>query len=132
MCSGYVAAVEEERIMRETGTAAAEPGALDRVRREGNRQLNSGRKAELGQFMTPESVAPFIAGLFSQRTGAIRLLDAGAGVGSLTAAFVNRWGADDVSAAVYEIDSKLSCHLRETLRAYAIARFRGGGTKACY
>jgi predicted RNA methylase len=123
MCSGYVAAVEEERIMRETGTAAAEPGALDQVRLAANRQLNPGRKAELGQFMTPESVATFMAGLFSQRTGAIRLLDAGAGVGSLTAAFVNRWGADDVSAAVYEIDSKLSCHLRETLRAYAIARF---------
>ena len=84
--------------MRQAETVVAEPGAFDRVRLEANRQLNPGRKAELGQFMTPESVANFMAGLFSQRTGAIRLLDAGAGAGSLTAAFLNRWGADDVRA----------------------------------
>jgi adenine-specific DNA-methyltransferase len=118
-----VVAVEEDRIMREAGTAAAELGALDQVRLEANRQLNPERKAELGQFMTPESVAKFMAGLFSQRTGAIRLLDAGAGVGSLTAAFLNQWGTDDVCAAVYEIDGKLSCYLRETLRAYTAERF---------
>jgi adenine-specific DNA-methyltransferase len=118
-----VAAVEEDRIMREARTAVAEPGALDQVRLEANRQLNPERKAELGQFMTPESVAKFMAGLFSQRTGAIRLLDAGAGVGSLTAAFLNQWGADDVCAATYEIDGTLACYLRETLRGYANGRF---------
>jgi tRNA1(Val) A37 N6-methylase TrmN6 len=101
----------------------AEQGVLDQVRMEANRQLNPERKAELGQFMTPESVARFMAGLFSQRTGAIRLLDAGAGVGSLTAAFLNRWGADDVSATVYEIDGKLASYLHETLRAYGNGKF---------
>ncbi len=109
--------------MREAGTAVAEPGTLDQVRLEANRQLNPERKAKLGQFMTPESVAKFMAGLFSQRTGAIRLLDAGAGVGSLTAAFLNRWGADDVCATVYEIDRTLASYLRETLRAYGNERF---------
>ena len=109
--------------MREAGTPVAEPGALDRVRLEANRQLIPERKAELGQFMTPESVAKFMAGLFSQRTDAIRLLDAGAGVGSLTAAFLDRWGADDVCATVYEIDGKLASYLRETLRAYGSETF---------
>ena len=109
--------------MREAGTPVAEPGTLDRVRLEANRQLIPERKAELGQFMTPESVAKFMAGLFSQRTGAIRLLDAGAGVGSLTAAFLDRWGADDVCATVYEIDGKLASYLRETLRAYGSETF---------
>ena len=116
-------AVEKDGIMREAGTAAAEPGALDQVRLEANRRLNPERKAKLGQFMTPESVAKFMAGLFSERTGAIRLLDAGAGVGSLTAAFLNRWGADEVCAAVYEIDGTLAPYLRETLRAYDNKRF---------
>jgi adenine-specific DNA-methyltransferase len=109
--------------MREDRTAVAEPGALDQVRRTANRQLNPERKAELGQFMTPENVAKFMAGLFSDRTGAIRLLDAGAGVGSLTAAFLNRWGSDDVCATVYEVDGTLASYLRETLRVYGNGRF---------
>jgi len=109
--------------MREAGTAASEPGALDQMRLEASRRLNPERKAELGQFMTPESVAKFMAGLFSQRTGAIRLLDAGAGVGSLTAAFLNRWGSDEVQVTAYEIDGTLARYLRETLRAYASGRF---------
>ncbi len=109
--------------MRQAETAVAQPGALDQVRLAANRQLNPERKAELGQFMTPESVANFMAGLFSQRTGSIRLLDAGAGVGSLTAAFLNRWGADDVCATAYEIDGKLASYLRETMHAYGNGKF---------
>ena len=109
--------------MREAGTAGAEPGALDQVRLMANRRLNPERKAALGKFMTPESVANFMAGLFSQRAGAIRLLDAGAGVGSLTAAFLNQWGSGDVCATVYEVDGTLASYLRETLRAYGNGRF---------
>jgi tRNA1(Val) A37 N6-methylase TrmN6 len=123
MAPGQAAAIEEDRIMREAGTSAVEPGALDQVRLEANRQLNPERKADLGQFMTPESVAKFMAGLFSRRTGAIRLLDAGAGVGSLTAAFLNRWGSNEVCATAYEIDGKLASYLRETLHAYGNGRF---------
>ena len=113
----------ENGVMTEAKGVAPEPGALDRVRLEANRRLNSERKAELGQFMTPESVAKFMAGLFSDRTGPVRLLDAGAGFGSLTAAFLNRWGSDDVCATVYEIDETLRSHLRETLRAYSNGGF---------
>ena len=48
------------------------------------------RKSELGQFMTPSVIATFMAGMFdSMRNKEIRLLDAGAGIGSLTAAFVS-------------------------------------------
>jgi adenine-specific DNA-methyltransferase len=109
--------------MREAVTTIAEPSALDQVRLEANRQLNPERKAKFGQFMTPQSVANFMAELFSQRTGAVRLLDAGAGVGSLSAAFLNRWGAGDVRAAVYEIDQTLVSYLRETLRPYGNESF---------
>jgi adenine-specific DNA-methyltransferase len=79
----------QNEVSLEAGAAVAEPGALDRLRLEANLQMDPQRKADLGQFMTPESVAKFIAGLFSQRTGTIRLLDAGAGVGALTAAFLD-------------------------------------------
>jgi adenine-specific DNA-methyltransferase len=109
--------------MRQAGTAGTEVGALDQVRLMANRRLNPERKAALGQFMTSENLAKFMAGLFFDRAGAIRLLDAGAGVGSLTAAFLNRWGSDDVCATVYEVDGTLVSYLRETLRAYGNGKF---------
>jgi type I restriction-modification system DNA methylase subunit len=50
------------------------------------------RKSELGQFMTPSSVARFMAEMFPPSTQqTCRLLDAGAGVGALSCAFLDRW-----------------------------------------
>lgn len=47
------------------------------------------KKAELGQFFTPISIAHFMASLFDSRgKKECRLLDAGAGIGSLSAAFL--------------------------------------------
>lgn len=44
-------------------------------------------RSELGQFFTPLPVAKFIAGLLDlPSNGTFRLLDPGAGIGSLTAA----------------------------------------------
>lgn len=79
------------------------------------------RKSELGQFMTPSGIADFMAGMFRPLKGKkIRLLDAGAGIGSLTAAFVQR-AADDrakaIECEVWEIDPNLHPHLSETLDA---------------
>jgi adenine-specific DNA-methyltransferase len=53
-------------------------------------RLNIKQRSELGQFLTPAIIARFMAGEFSNLTGQIRLLDPGAGVGSLTTAFVER------------------------------------------
>ena len=66
--------------------ARVELGALDHVRMEATSRLNPARKIEFGQFMTPGAVARFMASLFSERQGAVRLLDAGAGIGFLAAA----------------------------------------------
>jgi len=101
--------------------AAADLSAMDHMRLEANSRLNPGRKTEFGQFMTPGSVARFMASLFSERSGFVRLLDAGAGVGSLTAAFVSRFESREMSVAAYEIDSTLpsTCgrHWRDTAAA---------------
>ena len=67
-----------------TGSKAAPLETVDKLRLEAISQLDARRKAELGQFMTPTSVARFMASLFSPRRGAVRLLDPGAGVGSLS------------------------------------------------
>ena len=97
--------------------------AVDQVRRTANSLLHPKRKIELGQFMTPASVAKFMAALFSQRRGPVRLLDAGAGIGSLTAAFIDRWGSDRVNVTAYEIDESLSSFLRDILSCYGNCGF---------
>ena len=79
------------------------------------------RRAELGQFFTPSVVAQFMASLFAPRRQ-IRLLDPGAGVGSLTAAFVHTalaWPRPpaDLAVVAFEADVRLLPALRETLEA---------------
>ena len=81
------------------------------------------RKAALGQFMTPPHVARFMASLFSHVGGAVRLLDAGAGVGSLTTAFIDHWGTGGVHVTAYEIDKTLIPCLRNTLADYGDTSF---------
>ncbi len=51
------------------------------------------RRAEFGQFFTPEPVARLMASLLEVNTAPSRLLDPGAGSGVLTAAVVDRWRA---------------------------------------
>ncbi|MCC6531763.1 MAG: Eco57I restriction-modification methylase domain-containing protein [Burkholderiales bacterium] len=72
--------------------------------------------------MTPLPVARFMASLFPQPSGSsCLLLDAGAGVGSLTAAFLDRW-ADQfatVGVVAHELDDRLRAHLGENLNRYS-------------
>src|SRR5690349_11873825 len=47
-------------------------------------------KARLGQFLTPESTANYMAGMFTNGSNKnCRLLDAGAGIGSLSSSFLH-------------------------------------------
>ena len=79
------------------------------------------RRAELGQFFTPAPVAELMAGLvrIQQLPPTVRLLDPGAGVGSLTAAIVTRLVAEDptrsLEAVTYEVDPQLAADLQATL-----------------
>lgn len=89
---------------------------LDQVRREASALLDSKRRAEFGQYMTPSSIAEFMASLFTYK-GCAKLLDAGAGVGSLTSAFIEKAQLENttVFADVWEIDLLLGAYLRTTL-----------------
>ena len=65
---------------------------VDLYRVDASRKLDPKKRSALGQFMTPVSVAAFMASLFGENEGQdIQLLDAGAGVGSLTAATVQEF-----------------------------------------
>jgi adenine-specific DNA-methyltransferase len=82
------------------------------------------RQEELGQFLTPPPVAKFMASLFGQLPREVRLLDAGAGAGSLTLAFVSRCcdhpgGVRSIDATLYEIDGEIITGLETTMRECA-------------
>lgn len=97
----------------------------DSVRREVAPRTAQKHKAEFGQFMTPSSVARFMASLFPHSTlQTCRLLDAGAGVGALSCAFLDRWKVggfafETVEATAYEIDDTLRAHLAQHLAGYS-------------
>jgi adenine-specific DNA-methyltransferase len=106
-------------------TVTESKGLVERTdfyRLDANRKLNPKSKAILGQFMTPSPVSRFMASLFKKlNVGEIRLLDAGAGVGSLTAAFVEeicQWEArpSRINATTYELDPVLVEYLTSTLK----------------
>ncbi len=66
-----------------------------------------------------------MAGLFDREiTSTCRLLDAGAGIGSLSAAFLERWAAGGfdfqrVEVDAFEIDTSLHPYLSQTLNQYS-------------
>ena len=82
--------------------------------------LDQSKVGDMGQVMTPAPVARFMASLFDDSNrGDIRLLDAGAGVGSLSAAFVEefylrRRKPNLISITAYELESRLLEYLSTT------------------
>lgn len=106
--------------------------SVEAIRQEANQRLDPHRKGELGQFMTPARVADFMASLFQPSTFAqIRLLDAGAGIGSLTAAFLEHClahniNADSIELTAYEIDPVLRVYLQQLVTHYQ-ARAQSAG-----
>lgn len=82
--------------------------------------LDSETRSKLGQYMTPAPIARRMAGMFDAMPRAVRLLDAGAGLGALTAAFVAEALAREdrpssISVTCFEVDEALAAHLADTL-----------------
>ena len=93
---------------------------IDLKRREVSARLDPKERSKLGQFMTPSTVASFMASLFRQWPKEVRLLDPGAGIGSLTEAYFEQFlrrapeGAA-LNVTAFEIDPTLLGHLRDHL-----------------
>jgi adenine-specific DNA-methyltransferase len=78
--------------------------------------LDRAHRARLGQFFTPAPVAQFMASLLDfSPADEPYLLDAGAGIGSLTAAAAQRAGDLQLRVTCYELESQLQSELAQTL-----------------
>jgi len=85
---------------------------IDSLRHEANAKLDPKKKGALGQFMTPFKIAEFMAGMFERKDGAV-LLDAGAGIGSLTMAAARTVNLERAEA--WEVDPVMISYLRDNL-----------------
>lgn len=95
---------------------------LDFLRLDASRRLDPKRRAKMGQFMTPPSIARLMASMFENHGRSLRLLDAGAGVGSLSAAWVAMICSledpvEEISITAYEVDEALLESLKITMDA---------------
>lgn len=79
-------------------------------------------KAEYSQYLTPVSVARFMALLFDrEKLDKPKILDAGAGIGTLTAALLERLISEEILSAdctLVEIDNILGCRIKDTLSPF--------------
>lgn len=111
--------------------------AVEEMRRDVSKHLERARRALMGQFLTPIPVALFMAEMFETRKPVLRVLDPGAGIGSLSAAFVtamcHRKDPPQVIAlTAYEIDSELIGYLQTTLDLCRTASLKASiGFEAC-
>lgn len=92
------------------------------VRREITPKVSRAYKDELGQFLTPSEIARFMASLFPENNFShFNILDAGAGVGALSCALLDRITIEetpDISVTAVEVDPALIPHLSEHLGGY--------------
>jgi len=97
---------------------------VEQTRLSVSKNTEAKRKSQLGQFLTPARTAQFMASLFTSK-GSLecRLLDAGAGIGSLSSAFLERCIDGDlrfknVEVTAFELDSLIHKELNDLLSSY--------------
>ncbi|MBI2848656.1 MAG: Eco57I restriction-modification methylase domain-containing protein [Chloroflexi bacterium] len=94
--------------------------SIEFARREALLRFDRRHRVLMGQFLTPAPVAVFMARMIECRKPIVHILDPGAGLGSLSAAFVavmcrRPTPPDAITLTAYEVDPILIDHLRATL-----------------
>ncbi len=94
--------------------------SVEAFRHEASLRLEARHRVLMGQFLTPASVAMFMAQMIECKKPVVRLLDPGAGIGSLSAAFVAEMSRRQIRPNVIaltacELDATLIDYLRSTL-----------------
>src|SRR5687767_12934951 len=92
---------------------------VELFRLDANRQLDSRRRTELGQYMSPAPIARLMASMLVCDTPEVSLLDAGAGVGSLLSAAVVALSSraqppKRIRVTAYEVEPIMLPYLKDT------------------
>ena len=92
---------------------------VDELRAAAFNALPSKYRSQMGQFGTPLPVTLLMASMFRFESPSVRLLDAGAGIGSLSAAFVNAaclsGKVKSIQVTAYEVEPALADKLENTM-----------------
>jgi len=93
---------------------------LDRVRKSLNADACRHERSSIGQFLTPVTIARFMASLFQWESEHVRILDAGAGTGVLFAACVDALVSGkqrmlSIEVTAYENNGRVLPHLKDTM-----------------
>ena len=95
--------------------------AVERLRTDAAARLDPDTRARLGQFLTPVPVARLMASMIRGGGGHVRIVEPGAGVGSLVAAAVEALAGrahppERITVTAYELDPVLAARIPETFR----------------
>lgn len=93
---------------------------IDRARMAFSRTTSREDRSAIGQFLTPAPIARFMASLFERNVAAVRILDPGAGSGSLFAALTEQLISKpdrpkSIEIVAYETDRNIVPHLEKTI-----------------
>lgn len=106
--------------------------SVDAQRVKVNSQLDEATRGQKGQFMTPAAAARILASKFCDLNGELSILDAGAGVGSLTTALVERalreFSPNSIHANAWELENVLVEELKGSLTLCEQATIESGVT----
>lgn len=96
---------------------------VEKTRLKVSGRTDAKKKSQLGQFFTPAPIASFMVGLFPDSEGECRLLDAGAGIGSLSSAFLERCSTrslnfSEIRLKAFELDDSIHEELRFSLSQF--------------
>ena len=83
-------------------------------------KTSDNHKKDLGQYFTPYAIAEFMVSLFPITDKDIKVLDPGAGIGTLSCAFLDRiykenWKNQSIKLTAYDIDSTVINKLNQNL-----------------
>ncbi len=92
---------------------------VDLIREHSNALLDESTRGKMGQYMTSNAVAKILARQFNNLDGELSIIDAGAGVGSLTTALIARsideFTPTSIDSSTWELEPVLVDHLNQSL-----------------
>lgn len=93
---------------------------IDEAQKVFSRATSRAERSSIGQFLTPAPIARFMASLFEKKVTVARILDPGAGTGSLFAALTEQLISrpqppESIEIVAYETDQNIAPHLGTTM-----------------